>query len=114
MAYKKLYEDYFEKLANALPMNDDKFTMQLTSHKLLPKDVDKELKSLNSKSAKARLFLQNSIKRSLDSNECNDFESLMMIMEKYGSDDLKKLTAKMRSNLGKNLHNLSVVKCVQL
>ena len=103
MAHVKVYEKYIEKLVTALPMDDVKFTTQLSTKRILPDSVDAHIKSLPTPSNKADYFLKKVIKSSLDIGETTEFKNLLIVMEKCGYSHVERLANKMKSDLDKEM-----------
>ena len=99
MAYMKVYGDNYETLVKVLPMNDALFTAKLTSKSLLPEDVGSHIDSLATKADKAKYFLQNVIKPSLDVNDTTDLNNFILIMEESDYRPLNTIAAKMKEKL---------------
>ena len=105
MAHMKVYEDYEAKLVKVLPMDDVMFTTQLSHNKILPDNVEARIKSLSlpTQSDKADYYLKKFIKSSLDSDETEELETFITVMEKSGYSFLEKLAKRMKSDLDKEL-----------
>ena len=95
----KVYGDYFEVLVRILPMNDALFTAKLYSNNLLPDEVNDYIDSLPTKANKARYFLRNVIKASLDANITEDFDKFLSVMENSEFNGLKSKAAEMKLKL---------------
>ena len=104
MAYKNVFDTYYEKLVNALPMNDATFMAKLTGRGLLPGDASEQIKAQKTKAEMAQYFLNTFIKPSINSDDTEDFETLITIMEECDFKILKRLAADMRSKLGKEFN----------
>ena len=113
MAHIKVYEDYKGKLVKVLPMNDVIFTTQLSSNKILPDNVEAHIKSqsLPTQSDKADYYLKSVIKSSLDSDETEELETFITVMEKCGYTHLEKLAKRMKSDLDKELKGEYIAFC---
>ena len=101
MTHIEVYEKYLEKLVKVLPMEDVRFTTQLSSNGILPSSVGEHITSLPTQSNKANHFLKNVIKSSLDIDEIDEFENLLTVMEKCGYPHIQRLAAKIKSELNK-------------
>ena len=99
MAYKKVYDDYFEMLVKILPMDDALFTAKLRTKNLLPDNVSSCIEAEPTRADKAKYFLRNVIKPSLDMDDTEDLVNLISAMEQSELNNLKKIAAKMRSAL---------------
>ena len=97
----KVYEDYEAKLVKVLPMDDVTFITKLSHNKILPDNVEAHIKSqsLPTKSDKADYYLKKFIKSSLDSDETEELETFITVMEKSGYSFLEKLAKRMKSDL---------------
>ena len=103
MAHMKVYQNYMGKLIKVLPMNDVLFTTNLTTHDILPDEIDAHIKSLPTQAVKAEYFLKNVIKKSLDIDETKEFESLITVMEKCEYSYVERFAKKMKSDLNEEL-----------
>ena len=99
MAYLKVYDDNYESLVKILPMDDTLFTAKLTSKSLLPEDVGSQIDSLSTRADKAKHFLKNVIKPSLDINDTRDLNNFISIMENNDYRPLNTVAAKMKTEL---------------
>ena len=88
-----------------LPMDDVTFITKLSHNKILPDNVEAHIKSqsLPTKSDKADHYLKKFIKSSLDSDETEELETFITVMEKSGYSFLEKLAKRMKSDLDKEL-----------
>ena len=109
----KVFEDYKEKLVRVLPMNDVIFTTQLSTYKILPDSVDAHIKSrsLPTEPDKADYYLENVIKKSLDTDGTEEFEILITVMEKCGYRHVERLAKAMKSDLDKELKGEYIAFC---
>ena len=102
MSHLSVYEKYADKIIKALPMEDGTFTAKLNSYGLIPGGVGDHIKSLPTKAEKAEHFLKNVIKESLEIDDTEEFENLLTVMEGCEYNYVKRLAAKIRSDLNNN------------
>ena len=99
MAYMKVYDDNYERLVKILPMDDTLFTAKLTSKSLLPEDIGSKIDSLSTKAEKAKHFLKNVIKPSLDVDDTRDLNNFISIMKNSEYRPLNTVATKMKAEL---------------
>ena len=99
MAYMKVYDDNYESLVKILQMDDTLFTAKLTSKSLLPENIGSQIDSLSTKADKAKHFLKNVIKPSLDVNDTRDLNNFISVMKNSEYRPLNTVAAKMKAEL---------------
>lgn len=92
----ELFEDNYQKLVQSLPMKDDDFLEKLKQHKLLPEDVEKELKLFHTPEERARYYLDNVIKPTSTSKH---FSILLTILQESKYRDAAELANIIESEL---------------
>ena len=95
------YEKYFGRLVGCLPMNDAHFIAELYMHKLLPGEINSQLKAIALQVDKASHFLDYVIKPALVSGNTSSFNNLLSIMENCGYDHVEKLGYEIKCKIGK-------------
>ena len=98
---KDVFQENYPKLmrALALPMNDEYFMAELYARKLLPGNLKDTIKALSTGAEKASKFLDDVIKRSLESNDCTKFHTLLRLLMENDDDTIKKLAERIRNLL---------------
>ena len=89
-----------------LPMNDEFFMGELFARKLLPGNLKTTIKALPTGADKASKFLDDVIKRSLESNDCTKFHTLLRLMMESDDDTTKKLAVRIRSSLNETIRRI--------
>ena len=88
----RVFQQFYSKLVETLPMDDAVFVAKLFSNGLLPGDLKNQLKLLHRTSAdKAVLFLDSVIEPSVTSDGGSSFDKLLHIMEDSEYQHLKEL-----------------------
>ena len=105
MAQKEAYGKYTEKLVKCLPMNDTHFIAKLSTYKLIPGDINDQLKALPTQAAKALYFLDYVIKPALDIDDASSFDNLLSAMECCGYAHVETLAYKIKSDIDKASDN---------
>ena len=94
----ELFQQFYSKLVESLPMDDVKFIAKLYSNGLLPGDLRNKLKLLHRTSAdKATLFLDSVIEPSVTSDGGKMFDKLLNVMEDSEYDHVKELARIIRT-----------------
>ena len=101
VVHKEAYEKHVEQLINCLPMDDILFTTNLFKCKLLPGDIDNQLKALPTQADKALYILNHVIKPALDVDNTLIFEGLLSVMEHCGYAHVEKLACEIKSEFDK-------------
>ena len=86
-----VFQQYYCKLVEILPMNDSTFIAELVPHDLLPGDLKHQLKAQNTPKDKATHFLDNVIKPSVTSGVGNSFDQLLVVMKNSDYKTVKEL-----------------------
>ena len=102
----KVFQQFYSKLVETLPMDDAVFVAKLFSNDLLPGDLKNQLKLLHRTSAdKAVLFLDSVIEPSVTSDGGSSFDKLLHIMEDSEYQHLKELVVQIRTSLLQSHNN---------
>ena len=99
---KTVFQQFYSKLVETLPMDDAVFTTKLFSNNLLPGDLKNQLKLVHRTSAeKAVLFLDSAVKPSVTSDDGSSFDKLLHVMEDIEYQRVKELAEEIRTSLRK-------------
>ena len=99
--YKQIYEKFYLKLVNLLPMNNVIFIAKLSAKDLLPGDIQTKLLSFVPSADKSSYFLDRVIKPALDAGYTEGFDKLLEIMENSEYFHVKATAAKITSDIAK-------------
>ena len=95
----EVFQQFYSKLVETLPMDDAVFTAKLFSNNLLPGDLKNQLKLLHRTSAdKAVLFLDSVIEPSVTGDDGSTFNKLLNVMEDSEYEHVKQLAKQIRMN----------------
>ena len=95
----EVFQQFYSKLVETLPMDDAVFIAKLFSNDLLPGDLKNQLKLLHRTSAdKAVLFLDSVIEPSVTSDGGSSFDKLLNVMEDSEYQHVKELAKQIRMN----------------
>ena len=96
----RVFQQFYSKLVETLPMDDAVFVAKLFSNDLLPGDLKSQLKLTHRTSAdKAALFLDSVIEPSVTSDGGSSFDKLLHVMEGSEYQHVKKLVVQIRTSL---------------
>ena len=102
----EVFQQFYSKLVETLPMDDAVFVAKLFSNDLLPGDLKNQLKLVHRTSAdKAVLFLDSVIEPSVTSDGGSSFDKLLHIMEDSEYQHLKELVVQIRTSLLQSHNN---------
>ena len=102
----RIFQQFYSKLVETLPMDDAVFVAKLFSNDLLPGVLKNQLKLLHRTSAdKAVLFLDSVIEPSVTSDGGSSFDKLLHIMEDSEYQHLKELVVQIRTSLLQSHNN---------
>ena len=99
--YQKYAMEYNDKLVIVLPMDDPVFISKLSTHNLLPGDIDNHLKALSTSAEKSSYFLNHVIKPALDVGNSSGFDKLLFVMENCGYDHVENLACEIKFKINK-------------
>ena len=95
----EVFQQFYSKLVQSLPVDDAVFIAELFSNDLLPGDLKNHLKLLHRTSAdKAVLFLDSVIEPSVTSDGGSSFDKLLNVMEDGEYQHVKELAKQIRMN----------------
>ena len=93
----EVFQQFYSKLVETLPMDDAVFVAKLFSNDLLPGDLKNQLKLVHRTSAdKAALFLDSVIEPSVTSDGGSSFDKLLHVMEDSEYQHVKELAEEIR------------------
>ena len=102
----EVFQQFYSKLVETLPMDDAVFVAKLFSNDLLPGDLKNQLKLVHRTSAdKAVLFLDSVIEPSVTSDGGSSFDKLLHVMEYSEYQHLKELVVQIRTSLRQSYNN---------
>ena len=78
--YMKMYLKFYAQLVKVLPMNDAYFMADLTQYFFATGNLKATIEAHATEADKATCFLDNAIKRSLESGDITPFQKLLEIM----------------------------------
>ena len=100
-----VFQQFYSKLVDTLPMDDVRFIAQLYSERLLPGNLKSLVKAQKTSADKAALFLDSVIEPSVTSDGGNSFDKLLDVMTDSEYQHVKELAKQIRSNLAKRSDN---------
>ena len=99
------FRQYYSRLVKTLPMNDDIFTAELYTNKLLPGDLKEHLESLPTSARKASKFLDIVIKPSIENNDVTRLSTLLIVMTDSDDSTVKRLAKEIQLMLDRGSSN---------
>jgi len=100
MSHNNVFVKYYEKLVVALPMDDVTFTARLFSNGLLPGNLKHQIHAQATSKEKATYFLDHKINPDVTIGDFTSFDTLLQVMENWGSHSLKELAKEIKTTLG--------------
>lgn len=112
MDAKKIYNEFNPKLVSILPMRDPHFIAELTQQNLFSGALKEEVMGASTQADASSCFLYKAVERSLDIDDTEPFDRLLIVMHRFGGVTLQKLAKKIiqKMNGEKLRHNLKVLK----
>ena len=107
MSADEVFQEFFAKLANSLPMDDVLFVAVLFSSGLLPGNYYNEVDSQPTRAHKAVYFLNHVIKPPITIGDDRSFNKLLNIMEDSKYWNVKELAQQIKSELKINADNIT-------
>jgi len=103
---RDVFQQFYSKLVDTLPMDDVRFVAELFSNSLLPGNLKSQVKAQKTSADKAALFLDSVIEPSVTSDGGSCFDKLLNVMMDSEYTHVKELARQIRSNLsGKRSDN---------
>ena len=99
MDAKKVFDEFNPKLVQLLPSHDPYFIAELTQQGLVSKTLKEEMMTTPTRANATTHFLHEVVERSLDIEDGEPFEKLLLIMEKFGDLSLNKLASKIKQRM---------------
>ena len=96
-----VFQQFYSKLVETLPMDDVRFIAKLYSEHLLPGNLRSQLKSQKTSADKAALLLDNVIEPSVTIDGGNSFDKFLNVMEDCEYQHVKELAKQIRTSLRK-------------
>ena len=96
---KEVYDDFNPKLVRNLPLKDPYFMAELTRQHLFSGVLKEEVMMASTEAEATSRFLYKAVERSLDSDDREPFDRLLLVMEKFGSLTLNKLAEEIKERL---------------
>ena len=101
----KVFQQFYSKLVETLPMDDVKFIAKLYSKGLLPGNLKSQIKSEKTSADKAALFLDSVIEPSVTSDGGSSFDKLLHVMEDSEYQHVKELAEQIRTSWKRTTSN---------
>ena len=100
-----VFQQFYSKLVDALPMDDFRFIAELFSNGFLPGNLKSQVKAEKTSAGKAVLFLDSVIELSVTSDGGSSFDKLLYVMMGSEYQHVKELAKQIRNNLSKGSDN---------
>ena len=101
----EVFQEHYQKLMRALPMDDDYFIAELYAKNLLTGSLKADIESLSTTN-RASKFLDDVIKPSIENNDCTKFHTLLQLMKKTDDSTIKALADKIRKSLNETIRSI--------
>lgn len=99
MDAKKVFNEFNSRMVQLLPSHDPYFTAMLTQQGLVSHALKEEMMTTSTKADATTHFLQKVVERSLDVEDREPFDKLLLVMERFGDLTLNKLANKIKQKL---------------
>ena len=99
---KTVFQDFYSKLLDILPMDDTTFIAELYRNGLLPGDQKNLISAQDTQKKKSAYFLDYAIKPSVTSDVGTSFSDLLMVMENSEYENVKGLAKQIQIRLRNN------------
>ena len=99
MSALEVFEEFFPKLVNKLPMKDPIFSAKLLQKGLFAGNMKAKVKAQPTEADAADYFLDHVIRPPLDNHDQEPFEKLLTVMTQFNNQPLKKLAGTIRQKL---------------
>ena len=96
---KEVYDDFNPQLVRNLPLKDPYFMAELTRQHLFSGALKEEVMMASTEAEATTRFLYKAVERSLDTDNREPFDRLLLVMEKFGSLTLNKLAEEIKQRL---------------
>jgi len=107
MSALDVYIKFNPQLVNSLPMKDALFTSRLAQKNLFAGNIKAVVKAKLTEADAAEYFLDNVIERPLknEDSDTEPFEKLLLVMEQFDDQPLRKLARNIREKLGGGIND---------
>ena len=96
---KEIYDEFNLKLVQNLPLKDPYFMAELTRQHLFSGTLKEEVMMASTEAEATTRFLYKAVERSLDTDNREPFDRLLLVMEKFGSLTLNDLAKEIKQQL---------------
>ena len=96
---KEVYNDFNPELVRNLPLKDPYFIAELTRQHFFSGVLKEEVIMASTEAEATTHFLYKTVERSLDTDNREPFDRLLLVMEKFGSLTLNKLAEDIKERL---------------
>ena len=96
---RRVFDEFNPKLVSVLPLQDSHFLAELTRQHLFSGDLKEEVMAASTRAKAATKFLNAAIERSLNINNREPFDKLLLVMETFGDLTLHKLSEDIKKTL---------------
>lgn len=94
---KAVFQRFYSKLVDTLPMGDTTFIAELYGHGLLPGDLKDSVSVQDTQKKKSAYFLDNAIKPTVTSDVGTSFSDLVTVMENSEYENVQCLAKQIRT-----------------
>ena len=102
---RDVFQQFYSKLVDTLPMGDVRLIAELYSNGLLPGNLKSQVNAQKTSADKAALFLDSVIEPSVTSDGGSSFDKLLRVMMDSEYQHVKELAKQIRSNLSNGSDN---------
>ena len=99
---KRVFDDFNPKLVRVLPLQDPYFLAALTKQHLFSGNLKEKVMAAPTEADATTKFLYAAIERSLNVNNREPFDRLLLVMEEFGDLTLSQLCEDIKKNLSVN------------
>ena len=96
---KEVYDDFNPQLVRNLPLKDPYFMAELTRQHLFSGVLKEEVMMASTEAEATSRFLYKAVERSLNADNREPFDRLLLVMEKFGDLTLNKLADEIKQQL---------------
>ena len=96
MDAKKIFKEFNPKLVHSLPLKDPYFMAELTQQNLFYGNLKEEVMSAPTQAEAVASFLYKAVERSLDVDDKEPFDKLLLVMEEFNNLTLNKLAREIK------------------
>ena len=99
MDTKEVFKEFNPKLVQSLPLKDTHFLAELTQQNLFYGNLKEVVMAAPTRADAATQFLYEVVERSLDVENREPFEKLLLVMEKFGDPTLNRLAKEIKQKV---------------